>query len=327
MSEPKTLNIKSDDLAAQDGHEGSPLRRQETFILYYSNSSEESNKKLYTTFNSDFSIFLVKIPSSPLKKWATVAYDKKAVLLGHQTTGQRIGLVNKISLNHGKVTGIILDADNIGLNTADDNPSVSDIDKAVYSTYHGMIRAAVNLSFFKIRRDPKIRDSLIEWYHTMLLRAMNLPTMDELHMAHFDFAIAYTLVKFSLLENHRISWSTASEYIKSKYPKDADNAISDISLSEEAFKVTKDFKDITKLFKILDVTVDDNMKQIQQILKKIGTAGFITVVGPIDYAIAGIIISMYFKEYSPLLMNARLQTTLESAIEPYLGSLKFGNVK
>jgi len=322
--QPKALNIKSDDLPAQEGHDGSPLRRQETFILYYANSSDESNKKLYASFNSDFSIFLVKIASSPLKTWATIAHDKKSVLLGHQTTGQRIGLINKVSLNHGKVTGIVIDADSIGLNTADDEPTAANIDKAIYSTYHALIRAAINLDFFKIRRDTTIRDSLTEWYHIMMLRALNLPTLDDLNMSKFDFAISYVLSRFSLLENHGMAWSISSDYIKAKYPKDAANAMSDVKLSEEAFKSIKDFKDITKLFKILEITSDDNMKQIQHMLKKIGTAGFITVVGPIDYAIAGIIISMYFKEYSGLLMNTRLQSTLESSIEKYLKNIKFG---
>jgi len=326
MNNLKSLDVKSDSLPAQEEHKNSPLRKQETFIQYYSNSSNEMNKKMYSNFNSDFSIFLVKIASSPLKKWATVAFDKKVVLLGHQTTHQNIGLVNKVSISNGKVNSLVLDADNIGLNISEDSPIALNIDKAIYSTYHALIRAAINIDFFKIRRDNAIKSSLIEWYHIAFLRALNLPTMNGVDMAKFDFAIAYFICRFSLLENHRMSMSGASDYIKDKYPDDSENAISDVMLSEEAFKSTKDIKDVVKLFKILELTSDDTMKQIQHILKKIGTVGFITVMGSVDYAIAGIVLSIYFKGYSGMLMNTHLQSSLESSLDPYLKKLKFGGV-
>jgi len=326
MTEPKAVELKSDDLPAQAEHETSPLYRQEKFIYYYKNSSNPTNKTMYQNLKSDFSIFLVKLASSPLKKWDTIALDKGAILLGHQLNGQNIGLVNKVAIKNNKIVGLVIDANSIGLETNRNDLSIRDINIAVYSTYHALLRAAINGSFLKIRRNKELTSAITEWYHTMFLRGMSLPTLGDLEFAKFDFVIAYFLCRFMFLESHGIAFASAKDYIKKTYPDSAENAISDAEVNGDVMKLAKDFKDITKSFRLFEVTADDSMRQIQQVLQKIGTLGFITVTGPADYAISGIVLSMYYKGYNQLLMNNHQQSKIEALLQPYLGALKFGNM-
>ena len=228
------------------------------------------NQEAYSNFDKDYSSFLNKLPSSPLKTAVGSLVNKNLVFFGTAknvdgTTYSRV-LISK----NEKLAGVVLNSYALDISIKDGNtPS---IDECIYATYYGLIRAAVLIHKEEIKKDRELQKLVSDFLFNLILRVMgrNISVISQ-QKQYLQLVVVYLFHKQFCDEKHtkiiKILSKNYSEYFDKEFLEKYSQYIERL----DSFSSIKDLPKIIQSFNISDV----NPSQLtMNLIKSVGSQGF-----------------------------------------------------
>ena len=111
----------------------------------------KENEEAYNNFDQDYTAFLSKLPNSPLKTAVGPLINKKLVFFGTAKNVDGTTYGRALISKNEKLAGIVLNS--YALDISLRNGTTPSIDECIYSTYYGLIRAAVLIHKEEVKKD------------------------------------------------------------------------------------------------------------------------------------------------------------------------------
>ncbi|MFA7202813.1 MAG: hypothetical protein WC188_03780 [Candidatus Caldatribacteriota bacterium] len=282
---------------------------------------DKNELEIYDTFNSDFSNYLIKMPNNIVKESSRKLLNNNLIFLGIAKTKPDNVIVRLFLTNDNKLAGIVLDSQQLGV---DPTTGVSDsIDECIYATHFGFIRAAVLLNKNNIRQNKELHKLLSTFLFLLFLKAIGPDKIySEKQKKLIQILSIYIYYKHFLKEKHG--------YILSIIQKDYTKFIGEKYIEEflpvlEKIKEYNSIKDFPKILIDLKILNESPNVLTVSLLKMLKPMGFYSLVGPLDYFVALVIISKYPVNFigSKIPTNDKIQNATEEIITKYIDKIKY----
>jgi len=327
----KLTKEKSYTFPLRSGYESMSLvaRTEELAVLSPSISSELKTK--LRDILEDISIMLIKMPSSQLTKSVQFLFNNNHANVSfrkdNNSSPDRVPRINShitfIGNNH-TVGYISADANSVAI-TYDLDKSNIDIKKAVYSYYHGLIRAAVLTS--SSSNINNLRTLVSDFYIRLFKHVLDLSSLTELQEFKFNFVVAKFVSLTLFKQNNGASESFASSYLKGLSNQDRDTLSFEIDNISSMFKSAATMKDIFSVFQELSITYDNSSAAITKTYNALSVNNYLSVMSSsLDIVISSIIMSKYSKDYFSLNVDNTITIGIESSISKLIQRIKYGSV-
>lgn len=219
------------------------------------------NEKAYVNFDKDFSIYLGKLPNSPLKKAIGFLYNKKLIFYGtaKNTDGKTYSRV-LISKNE-KLAGVVLNAYALDISLRDG--TTPSIDECIYASYFGLIRAAVIIHKQEVKRDKELLRYLTNVLSILILKILGKHiTIDRREKSLIQLICIYLFYRQFLEEKHTSVVKTIHKKYGDLFTADELKTYSSYLEKLKTFSNFKDIPQIIQLFGLADI----NPSQLMMIL-------------------------------------------------------------
>jgi hypothetical protein len=296
------------------------LKSPEINVIQYDKNSTPESKETYDKFNSDFGLYLSKLPSNNVKKYVTEIAGRDLIYLGHNQISKDVGInFASVVVDDNRLKKIILDAKEFGINFGD--YQTCDIDGCVYATYFAFIRAAVLLNSIEIKNNKKLQELLAQYLFQIFISVVDTSSMDTVKQKfYFKMMSYYTFYRHYMRET-----SAGTLRILRNIFKDERELIEEFLPYYKQIDKYSSVKDFPKI--LLDTKIMQISPNIFQInfLKKFKQHAFYCVYGSLDMYIAFSIITVYpFDIFNNVpTINNSIQKDIEKIMVTYLRKVNF----
>ena len=281
----------------------------------------DENKSAYDNFDNDFSAYLEKLPQSPLKIAVGRLFNKRLVYYGTAknadgTTWNRL-LISK----NDKLAGIVLNA--YALDISIKNGTTPSIDDVVYSTYYGLVRAAVIINKQEIIKDKEFHKLITNFLGVQFLKILGKNISVNPQQKTFLNLIATYLFYRQFLEmKHPKVVSILNKNYTDVFPKESLEKFSSYLDKLSPFNSFKDLPRIVQMFGIADVSPP---QLTMSIIRFFSSTGFHTIIGSLDGIIASIVLAKYPTEIVSRGFSASndVHDKIENKVTSYINKITY----
>lgn len=287
---------------------------------------DKKNKRVYETFDSDFSAYLEKLPSSIMKKQVGQIFNRKLVYIG-TSKNKEYTIISRVLLSRNeKLAGVVLNsyALDISLSTG----STPQIDEAICATYYGLIRAAIIDSKQEIKKDIEFHKVVTSFifllYLKMFGRQLSVSSASQKYLLHLLCVYLY-FRQFFEEKHNRVIYLIEKYFVGDLISKDEYEKFSN---QVEKFSPYTSFKDIPRALNDLNLTSINQQQLMMLIIKYVDKVGFYSLIGSLDNLIASSIISKYPTELisRSFSANGDVQDKIEKIVDKYINKLSYESV-
>jgi len=281
----------------------------------------DENKSAYENFDRDFTAFLEKLPNSPLKTAVGALINKKLVFFGTAKNVDGTTYSRALISKNEKLAGIVLNSYALDISLKDGNtPS---IDECIYSTYYGIIRAAVLIHKEELKKDRELQKYVSEFLFGLVMRVMGRSmTVDAYQKQFLQLIVVYLFFKQFCEEKHAKIIKLISKYYSDVFSKEDMEKYSQHIEKLDSFNSMKDLPKIVQMFSMSEM----NSSQLtMNLIRSVGSQGFHILLGTLDQLIASVILAKYPTEIvgKGFTTNRELQSKIENKISKYINKIKF----
>jgi len=292
-----------------------PLTKSEKELLLLPRNTE--NQKTYDKFDTDFMLYLMKVPSSSAKNVVDRMFNNKIIFLGTDT--KRDGALGGPLVGEGDLFGgVAIDAADLDINLSEGE--TSNIDLCFYASYFNYIRGIVLIKRREIRQNTELSNLLILYQKNIIKRAINVPTLDPKQEILFEAVVRQFYYQFMLFYDSGF----ALELTLKEVQKELRDEIN------EVFRLTdlnryQHFRDIFKALFDFKIVLESPNKMLGTALTKLGMSQLLYITAVFDYLIASLIVSNYPAAtfVKALYINKNIQEQVERIIYEYGSGVKF----
>jgi len=325
----KLTKEKQYTFSLRSGYESMSLvaRTEDLAVLSPSISSELKTK--LKDILEDISIMLVKMPSSQLTKSVQFLFNNNHANVSfrkdHNSSPDRIPRINShitfVGNNH-TVGYISTDANSVSISYDLDKSNI-DIKKAVYSYYHGLIRAAI----LTTTGVDNLRSIVTDFYIRLFKHVLDMSSLNELQEVKLKFVVAKFVASVLFKQNNGSSESFASGYLKGLSKTDMETITFEMDNISTMFKSAITMKDIFSVFLELSLTHDNSSSAITKTYNALSVNNYLSIMSSsLDIVVSSIIMSKYSKDYFPLNIDNGITMDLEMSISKLIQHIKYGSV-
>ena len=230
----------------------------------------KENQEAYANFDSDFTAFLNKLPNSPLKTAVGNLINKNLVYFGTaknvDVTTYSIALISK----NENLAGIGLNSYALDISIRDGKtPS---IDECIYSTYYGLIRAAIIIHKEEVKKDRELQRMISEFLFGLVMRVLGRSmTVDAQRKQFLQLIVTYLFFKQFCEEKHAKIIKLITKYYSDVFDKEAMEKYSQYIEKLDSFNSIKDLPKIVQMFNLSE----SNSSQLtMNLIRSVGSQGF-----------------------------------------------------
>jgi hypothetical protein len=292
-----------------------PLTKSEKELLLMPRN--EAHQKAYEKFDTDFMIYLMKVPQSPAKSAVDRMFNSKLIFLG--TDAKRDGAIGGPLISSGeKFGGVAIDAADLDISLSDGE--TSNIDLCFYAAYFNYIRGIVLIKRKEIKQNVELNNLIVSYLKNLLKKAISIPTLNPKQEIIYEAVVRQFYYQFMLFYD----FGFAMEFTMKEVPKNVHDEINELFRTSEMNRYQQ-FRDIFKALFDLKVVADPPNKMLGGALTKLGMSQFLYVTAVIDYLIAASIVSNYpaASFVKALQVNRGAQEQIEKIITNYGSGIKF----
>lgn len=290
---------------------------QKIFVLL----KNKQNESVYSTFDDDFSNYLAKLPTGPVKNHVMKLRNKNLIFLGIAKVKPDNVVVRPLITTEDKLAGVTLDSQQLGVDPI--TGSSESIDECVYAAYLCLIRAAVFIHKSEIRQNKDLHKLLSTYLYMLFLKAIGSDKLySEKQKALVHILSIYVYYKHYLKEKHNyiltIIERDYSKFIGKEY-------IDEFLQQLDKIQTYNSIKDFPKMLIDLKVLNESPNVMLMSLLKILRPIGFYCLIGPLDYFISLVIITKYPVEFigAKAPTNEKIQNAVEDIISEYMDKIKY----
>ncbi len=281
----------------------------------------EAHKDVYDRFNSDFKLFLTKLPSNNVKKYVQYMYDKQLIFVGVSKRKTPAIFSRLLLTKEDKIAGIVLDSFDMEINLS--NGESSAIDDCIYAVYYSLIRAAVLTNDSDMIKNKELHRNLVVYLNQCFLRLLGKGVVyNDKQKEYIKGVCIYIFHRHFLQQRHLAAMSAFKKNYTSIM---GTQFMPDVSAALEDAKKYSKVQDIPKILVDLKIIHDNPNNVIMSILKLFGTSGFYHMIGSLDLLIGFIVISRYptnlFTKSS--MISEKLHKSVEDMMLKYITKIGF----
>ena len=283
----------------------------------------KENQEAYANFDSDFTAFLNKLPNSPLKTAVGTLINKNLVYFGTAKNVDGTTYSRALISKNEKLAGIVLNSYALDISIKDGKtPS---IDECIYSTYYGLIRAAIIIHKEEIKKDRELQRLISEFLFGLVMRVMGRSMTVDAHQKQFlQLIVTYLFFKQFCEEKHAKIIKVITKYYSDVFDKEAMEKYSSYIDKLDSFNSIKDLPKIVQMFNLSE----SNSSQLtMNLIRSVGSQGFHVLLGTMDQLIASIVLAKYPTEIvsKGFTTNRELQSKIENKVDKYIKKISFEN--
>jgi hypothetical protein len=293
------------------------LDEQKIFII----ERDKEGLPIYDTFNQDFSKYLTKMPNNVVKETCRNLLNKNLIFLGIAKTKPDNVVVRSFITSDDKFAGVALDSQQLGVDPT--TGSADSIDECIYATYFGLIRSVVSINKSEIRQNKDLHKLLSTYLYLLFLKVIGSDKLySEKQKAFVHILSIYIYYKHYLKERH--------SYIVTILRRDYEKFVGKEFFEEflpnlEKVQGYTSLKDFPKM--LIDTKIINESPNVitMSLLKMLKPMGFYSLVGPLDYFIALVVITKYPVEFigGKAPTNDKIQDAVEEIISKYIDKIKY----
>jgi len=281
---------------------------------------DKEHEEVYNQFNSDFEMYLSKLPNNNVKKYVTEVFNRELIFLGANQISKNVRVYfSKIEADKERMKKIVLDLKefDININTGE----TKNIDECIYATYFAFIRFAVAASRTAIKKDDKLQEKLAQYFYQIMVSVSDTKNINTPKQKFFFKLVAYyAFYRHFIRDTSAVTIKNLRNIFKKdkEYFDEFKNSFKEI----DKYKTVKDFPKMLIDANVLKV--DPNMFSIN-LLKKYKQLGFYCIYGSLDMFIAFTTITRYpFEMFAKVpVINTSLQKEVEEIMIGYMRKVKF----
>jgi hypothetical protein len=286
---------------------------KETLIL----PRNEKNKIQYEKFDTDFMLYLMKVPQSAAKKSVDRMFNNKLVFLGTDT--KRDGSIGGPLVSEGeKLGGVVLDAADLEINLSEGE--TSNIDLAFYAAYFNYIRGVVLIKRREVKQNKELSNLIVSYLKNLLKKAISISTLNPKQEIIYEALVRQFYYQHMLYYD----FGFAMEFTIKEVPSELQDEVNELFRTSEMNRYQQ-FRDIFKALFDLKIVAEPPNKMLGTALTKLGMSQFLYATAVADYLIAAAIVSNYPAAtfVKALSVNRNAQEQIEKIIIGYGNSLKY----
>jgi hypothetical protein len=281
---------------------------------------DEEHKVPYDQFNSDFEMYLSKLPNNNVKKYVMEVFNRDLIYLGSNQISKNVNVYfSKIEASGDRMKKIVLDLKefDININTGE----TKNIDECIYATYFSFIRFAVLTNRTIIKNDDKLQEKLAQYFYQIMVSVSDTKNINTPKQKFF-----FKLVAYYAFYRHFIRETSAMtiKNLRNIFKKDKEyfNEFKNSFKEIDKYKTVKDFPKMLIDTNVLKV--DPNTFSIN-LLRKYKQLGFYCIYGSLDMFTAFTVITKYpFEMFARVpVINTSLQKEVEEIMIGYMRKVKF----
>lgn len=283
---------------------------------------QEKNASAYSAFDNDFSLYLDKIPTSPVKKYISSLFNKKLIFFGTAKNNDITSISRILITKDDKLAGIVLNS--YALDISISKGETPQIDECVYASYSALVRAAVIINKTEIRKDKDFHKAVSTFLFLLFLKMLGrYMTVGPQQKALLHLVCVYLFYRHYLSEKH----NSVISIIEKEY-------VGDI-VSKEVYQQVKDqieklvsfdsMKDISRIIYDLHIAQLNPQQIIMTLIKTVGQTGFYALIGPLDGLIAAAVLCKYPTELisKNILTSNDVHEEIENQVSKYIEKIKY----
>ena len=283
----------------------------------------KENENAYANFDKDFSAFLNKLPNSPLKTAVGSLVNKNLVFFGTAKNVDGTTYSRALISKNEKLAGIVLNS--YALDISLKEGTTPSIDECIYSTYYGLIRAAVLIHKEDIKKDRELQKLISDFLFGLVMRVIGRNISITPQQKQFlQLIITYIFHKQFCEEKHARIIKILNKNYSDSFDKETLEKYKQYIEKLDSFNSLKDLPKIVQNFNISDI----NPSQLtMNLIRSVGSQGFHVLLGSLDQLVASIILAKYPTEIvsKGFSANHDLQAKIESKISKYINKVNFEN--
>jgi hypothetical protein len=295
----------------------SPLTKTEKELLLLPRN--KINEKKYEKFDTDFMLYLMKTPNSPVKTVVDRLFNNQMVFIGSDS--KQNGTLGSFMLNSSeKMVGIGLDATDLDIDLL--TGETSNIDQCVYATYFNFIRGVVLINRREIKANKELNELIVSYMINIIKKSINMPSaLNPKQTIIYEAVVRQFYYQFMLFYDfdHAFDMFTLKEILP-----ELQDEIEELFRTSEMNRYTQ-FRDIYKALYDLKVMPEPPNKMLMTGLSKLGMSQFLYVNQIIDYLIASIVLANYPAAgfSNNLFVNRKVQEQIEQIMFKYGSNVKY----
>ena len=278
-------------------------------------------KAIYDTFDSDFKVYLEKLPNSPLKKTVSEIFNRQLVFFGAAKNINGTVYLRVLISKNDKLAGIVLNAYTLDISLK--TGACSAIDNVVSAVYYGLLRAAIIIHKQEILRNKELHKEVTSILFLLMLKVLGRNiSITEYQKTLLHLICIYLYYRQFLEEKHlKVIKILFKDYLDI-FDKSTLEQYSVILDKFAPFNNFKDFPRMVQMFNIADI----NPAQLTMlIIRFFGSNGFHTLIGSLDNLIPTIILSKYPTDIvgRGFVTNNDVQEKIENILVSYINKISF----
>ncbi len=292
-----------------------PLTKAEKELLLMPRN--EMHKKAYEQFDTDFMLYLMKVPDSPAKQVVNRMFSNKVIFIG--TDAKRNGAIGGPLISSGeKFGGVAIDASDLEISMT--SGETQNIDLCVYAAYFNYIRGVVLIKRTDIKQNTELNNLLVGYLKNLIKKSINIPTLDPKREIIYEAVVRQFYYQFMLFYD----FGFAMEYTLKEVPVEFKDEINEIFRTADLSRYQQ-FRDMFKALYDLKVVLETPNKMLGTSLAKLGMSQFLYVTAVVDYLIASAIVSNYPAATftKGLNVNRSIQEKIEKILVGYGSGIKY----
>lgn len=296
------------------------ILKGERNVAFFVRMSED-NREGYELFDAQFDGYLQRLPEGPLRKYVGHLFNLKKIFLGSSFKHDGI-FATYFLTSEDRVAGVVLDFVDLdlGLKAEKDGFVMTKLKNpadAAAAVYFCLLRAATVVFKQEVRQDVELHRPLVEYLYRLFLRLLG-PLSGEARKNLF-FASGFMFYCYYLKENVNYAVSFLKREFSQLWKMD--------DFLEERLRRSsfRSLKDLPAFFHELDIASGSERRVLPAAREMLGKHGFISVFGPLDFLVAGIVVARYPVSFFPRKMMVKEEThrRVEGVMERYLGRLPY----
>lgn len=283
----------------------------------------EQNKSIYNEFNSQFKMFLNKLPNNHAKQTVDDLYNRDQIFIGIPTNNVEYGLVSRSIIdNRDRCLAVVLI--NSGLDIDVKTGKTNSVDECIYGAYQGAIRAASIINQNSIKQNKKLHKLISTYFYLTVLKCLGKLTVYNTKQKYFMYIVClYIYYRHYLSER----FDATKSIIKKRL--DEENLSKYFDEFESQFENIKKYDSAKDLAKVLidSKVVVENPNTINMIfIKNLKLSGYYALIGPLELLLSMAILSKYpselYTQYT--YTNDKIQNAIEQLYyKTYITQIKY----
>ncbi|MBC8427441.1 MAG: hypothetical protein H8D97_00975 [Proteobacteria bacterium] len=290
-------------------------KTEKEMILYPRNSK---NVEKYEKFDTDFMIYLMKVPNSPGKKFVDRLFNNKLIFFG--TDSKQNGTFGgPLIVGDDKLAGICLDGTDLDIALM--SGETSNIDLCFYASYFNYIRGTVLIKRKELKQDTEFNNLVVSYLKNIIKKAINIPTLGPKQEIIYEALVRQFYYQFMLFYE---DFNFAMEFTMKEVLPEFKDEVQEVFRTNEMNKYGQ-FRDIFKALYDLKLVMDSPNKMMMNSLNKFGISQFLYITTVIDYLIASIILANYpgATFTKNLFVSRKNQEQVEAVIAKFGSTIRF----